>query len=290
MGNRQMTRNLHGLCLLIASFPTLLLAWGCASKNLESCWREGEVCIDGRGRDWSETPLHYLEDMKLSYGIANDDDSLFLVLTIRDYHTVRMLERRGLTLWFDVDCDNNKTLGVRYAEGASLHTEALRTGEDRPKRYTMKDFRQKHQPPGPKGEFSFLAGSEPPLLISKAGLKGLEAAAGCEEWIFCYEIRIPLRGGADGLVALNAVPGQEIEMGIEIGAASPAERRAAEARKEEMSKRRGGGPPGGGGGGGRGGGMGPGGQPGGGREGLMKSLDAKEIWISLKLAEKATTL
>ena len=270
----------------------LLLAVGCAHEPVKSRWIGSDLSVDGRGGDWSTVALHYHDKMKLSYGIVNDQNCLYVMIIVRDRHTERMINHRGLTVWFEADGGREKDFGIRYAGGKhSFRTFSGIAEEGRSPMHDPGMMRPPEPPPEPKGTFSLLTGRDTPRIIPEGGMQGVQAAAEKKGGVTCFELEIPLSCDPGRGFAFCAMPGSKVEVGFEIEAVSPEEREAIMAKMKKAAGRRGGG--GGRGGGGMRGGMGskgpPGGMPDGGRQALMKTLDAQEFWVEVTLAEGETS-
>ncbi len=84
---------LGGLCVAAA------LVSGCHDASVESVWRGDRViAIDGKKADWNGLGVYQFEDKKVYLGLANDAESLYLVLVSQN----REAMMQGLTRGFRV--------------------------------------------------------------------------------------------------------------------------------------------------------------------------------------------
>ena len=152
----------------------------------------------------------------------------------------------------------------------------------------------------PLGKFN-IQGDNTIDIISVNDNNDIEAKAGLNNGIFCYEFKIPLKNkNTSDKFVMNYKSGKNIKIGFEIAGISEEEKAQIMSKmKEKMSQRgskgdrggsgmsggRGGGMSGGRGGGRGGGGMG--GKPGGSSQNdMMKQFESQEFWATVKLAEE----
>ncbi len=254
-------------------FIVLLLSVACGNREFKSIWQDSEIIIDGDSEDWSSFPTQFVEEIKTVYSVVNTDSSLIVMLRFNDARFARMLERRGLTLWFDETCDEAKTLGIQYVN-------KLTNGGFGMNRQRNVDTYQEEEIK-PKGSFSIVDkdGSDE---ISVDLVKNVYAAADYQDGLFCFEYSLPLSSNIDELYTLTISEKKEIKLGFEISAIS-------DEMREKMKERMGGSGRGRGGnrgmrpgGGRRGGGM-AGGSRGGGMN--MRDFEAKELWFAILIAD-----
>lgn len=225
-----------------------------ARPRLESEWLSREIVVDGSLDEW-EGALRFVEGAKLSLGIHNDGEYLYLAVYSRNPQVVRQIALRGLELKLE---GKEEPLHIRFPVGlaeSGLRPPSRRGGdeaEDREPRGLEQDFAAS------LGTF-LLYGPGPgeSRRVATDGESGLLLRSRMERDEIHCEMRIPLAPGATSPLAVGAGPGSRITLSLE----SPREKR------DEIARGPGGAPPGGGppGMGGGGGGMGP--PPGGGMSG-----------------------
>ena len=110
------SRRAASLTMNIVFFVALLgmLAYsaGCGGRvDLESRWRSADVYIDGVNTEWSGATT-YFEDKKLSVGLQNDDEYLYVALFVGDPQTKAQIVMQGCTMWFDPSGEGEEEFGV----------------------------------------------------------------------------------------------------------------------------------------------------------------------------------
>ena len=140
----------------------------------------------------------------------------------------------------------------------------------------------------PRGRFA-IAQNNAITDLSVNDFPGVNAAAGLDRGLYCFEFSMALKKFPDVIHYLDVKTGGIISIGMEIAGVSEEDqeriKKEMEKSRESMGSGRGGGKPSGGrsGGGMRGGGgRGGGGMRGGGPQ--MPDMDGEEIWFTVKLA------
>lgn len=265
---------------------TALILLSSCSEKINSQWKTG-IEIDGQGQDWDGVPLQYNENLKIVYGIVNNEKSLNVIVRFNDPAIARQFAMRGVTLWFNDENKKDKQSGIHYkAENSWAPLSAGMRGRGQKTRGNETGQRMM---PLPSGNFTF-ARKDTLTGMPVSEMKGWQAAAGFADGLYTYEFQVPLERLADSTPYLNISGKQKIKVGLEIAAMTREERAAL---KEQMAGRddammagggrRGGGMSGGMRGAGRGG-RGASGGPSG--RGLRQDTGAKEMWITVTLAQK----
>ena len=258
------------------------MAPGCGEK-IESTWKTQFLTIDGNSQDWEGLPLQYQEDMKIVYGIVNDDATVNVVIRFNDERLARMFSMRGFTLWLNDEDSENKLIGIHYRDDSMRDRFMAERGDHNRER---NQGEQKYpDPQKPKGKFT-LAKNDSSTTIPLGDITAFEAAADSKDGIFCYEFSIPLTGTEGSVYYLNPSNQKTIKVGLEIVGMSEEEKENLKAEMEEQRKSRQGSDMGGRGRGGMKGGMRGSGMRGGGNRPQMPDLDGEEYWISVQLAKK----
>ena len=102
-----------------AGFFLLLLALinGCTSTlQLVSRWSENPVRMDANLGDWTDSTV-FIERDGIRYGVANDGEFLYLCLLSSKPNLGRQIVFRGMTIWFDPNGGEKKTIGIRFPIG-----------------------------------------------------------------------------------------------------------------------------------------------------------------------------
>lgn len=260
----------------------LVLSTGCGEK-IESTWKNQELTVDGNGQDWEGFPLQYHEDMKIVYGIVNDDATVNFMIRFNDESLARMFSMRGFTLWLNEEDEEQKQIGIHYRDDSMRH----RFMAERRDRYRERDQDEQisSELPKPKGKFT-LAKNDSLTIIPLRDIAAFEAAADSKDGIFCYEFSIPLTSAEGSPYYLNISNQKIIKVGLEIVGMSEEEKENLKAEMEERQKSMQGGDMGGRSRGGMKGGMRGGGKRGGGNRPQMPDMDGEEYWITVQLAVK----
>ncbi|MEE9117208.1 MAG: hypothetical protein V3U02_01260, partial [Calditrichia bacterium] len=205
------------------------------------------------GQDWEGFPLQYQEDMKIVYGIVNDDATVNFMIRFNDESLARMFSMRGFTLWLNEEDEEQKQIGIHYRDDSMRH----RFMAERRDRYRERDQDEQisSELPKPKGKFTL------------AKNDSLTSAEGSPYY-------------------LNISNQKIIKVGLEIVGMSEEEKENLKTEMEERQKSMQGGDMGGHGRGGMKGGMRGGGKRGGGNRPQMPDMDGEEYWITVQLAVK----
>lgn len=290
--------------------PWLLLAlWcaGCASFRIfeaDSRPVDQEMIIDGKTDDWIGK-LYVVEGERVSLGILNDNDYLYICLMAQDNETKSQILTNGLTVWLDPAGGQKKTLGIRYPVGISGDDNGTPggrgNGQDRPEGDKGQAMGGQ-KPTGHPGRYQghgdlrdmtqdipddmeiIRAGEKEPEKVKADSFKEAEFKILPSDGMLVYEFKIPLAETSGGEPAVGIKSGMKIGIGFETG------KPVTTGRTGGPEEGQGGGMPGGGMGGrggmgGMGGGMGSGGMGGVPRGGSMISEpDRLMIWTIVKLA------
>ena len=253
------------VCILFFVFFLALFHTGCTSLELKSQWKDREIVIDGKSKDWLGA-LYYFEDENISAGFFNDEDNLYVCIIAEAQVMRAQVMMQGLTVWFDPDGGKKKTFGIRYP--LMDRETMMRLREEGESREGMQEHFQESLT-----EMEILGpreGARKQIKIQDA--KGTEISLEASSGMLVYELKVPLVRTEHHPNFLLADPGDRIGMGLEIPKPD------MNALRQKM-----GGPPPGGGvppGGSRGG---FGGRPGGGR-GMSQFPGGLKVWIILQLA------
>jgi uncharacterized membrane protein YgcG len=100
--------------LYALTFLALLLAIdGCGGPKLKSTWTSEGIAVDGQDGEWSDMQF-YFSDERVTVGLANDAQHLYLYLNTADRGVQIQLLRRGFTVLFDAKGGNKASFGVRF--------------------------------------------------------------------------------------------------------------------------------------------------------------------------------
>ncbi|MDH5745115.1 MAG: hypothetical protein OEZ52_16355 [Candidatus Aminicenantes bacterium] len=241
---------------------------GCGLFEMDSKWRDRDIAIDGKSDDWLNAMM-YLEEERISLGLLNDDNFLYICMIVDDPFIRGQIVRQGFELWFNPGGGKKKVFGIRFPIGmmeAEMPPEEVRAkdvpmkldrGEQDPERLDQVLRRQ-------MDELEILGpGKDESLRMPVEKAKGIEVKIEVASGVVIYELKVPLHLSEDLPFAIGAKAGDLIGVRLKI----------PKMDFGQVRRRMGGGmgmP--GGGRGGMGGGMGGMGMPGGMRPQLPKPL------------------
>jgi hypothetical protein len=221
----------------IVIFVVGIRSWGCTPQQQElvSHWATDPVTVDGRGDEWVDIALNRVEAADLSWGIMNDSDNLYFLLVTWNGVLAHSIENDGVTLWFDGKGGKAKDFGVHVSSATSTDGGTMAA--------------------------TILAKGKARLAANQTN--GPAAAAGRQDRLWSYEVRVPMSLDPAATQAIKVTPGTKLAIGVEMTAPEMPEK-AGMSESPVRGERRG---PGGGmggpmGGGGMGGPMGGGGMGG----------------------------
>lgn len=193
----------------------LALVAGCGGADLESKWLDREVVVDGASPEWWGATT-YFEEEKLSVGLLNDGEFMYVALFVAEARTQAQILAHGCTVWFDPSGDKSETFGVHYPIGVALGGGSRPTREDggMPRMSPLDaDSLVKVLAEGPK--ILEVLGPEPGELHTQ-GIKdnGIEVALRLQETSLIYELKIPLAVDEAHPYGVGAEPGAKIGVGL----------------------------------------------------------------------------
>lgn len=198
---------------VLALGPALASCGG--TVELKSTWCDREVLVDGRNTEWAGALTDFPEQ-RITVGVMNDDDFLYLGLFVGDERTRRMAMMGGFTIWFDDAGADESRRGIRYPVGpdpAEWREDA--SGE-----------RGEHRRPPGAGEGVASVGGELEILgpdeegrrrVRAPEVPGVEVAVKPYDTSLAYELRVPLAREDRQEFGVGAGPGQTIGVTVTIG-------------------------------------------------------------------------
>jgi hypothetical protein len=99
---------------------SLILVSGCRSMKSEkqdadsqtAIWQKQPLVIDGSDSDWVKPLAYYDRKEKISYGVSNDKDNIYLMLSTRDPMEQQKILQGGMTVWINKQAQKDETAGV----------------------------------------------------------------------------------------------------------------------------------------------------------------------------------
>ena len=247
------TRSLFSWLMLLSG---LAVVAGCGRSTIESRWRDREITIDGRDAEWQNARV-MLEDASVGMGLMNDDEYLYLTLSMMDRAIQAQIMRQGFIVWFDSRGGKKKRFGIRFPLG--MQEMAMAGKGERPQGMGMGGMGRDGTPTAEqlKAMFERLVwapemeilgpGKNQQQRVGFAGSEEIQLEMGYENGRMVYELRVPFATNPHGI-------GADAKLTIGLGFETPELDMAA--LRQRMGGRGGGMPGGGMGGGMRGGRMG----------------------------------
>jgi hypothetical protein len=171
-----------------------LLLSGCNMSEIQSTFRDREVIINGKdeGSEW-EGAKYFFEARKVTLGLLNDEEYLYIRLSSRDRAVQRYFMAQGFTLWFDPLSKRAKSFGIQFPVGiwrimSSMGSE-MQPGQNADSEKLQKildDSLKEFEIIGPnKKEFRT-------MLVSRAGEVGISIKMDVTKGNMVYELKMPL--------------------------------------------------------------------------------------------------
>lgn len=223
------------------------LFYSCSTLEITSYWRDREVKIDGDNKEW-EGKTWIIKDLKnVLIGFMNDENYLYLSLTISDRVLQRQIVMRGLTVWFDRNGGNEKKFGVHYPLGMDSRDMPMERRspiwDEEHERDTMPIFFEKFS-----DELDILTPTENEhhrMQMQETG--GIDIALHFSQGLLVYEMKVPMVYKGPQPYGIGTTAGSVIGVGIEMirndlpGGKGERSMRRGEAGRGGYSGRRGGG-------------------------------------------------
>ena len=274
---RIFTGRLHAMSFILFLLTFFLV--GCSKLELDSGWRERQITVDGRNDDWLGTMM-YFEKEKVSLGLLNDENFMYICLIAEDQLIRNQVMRQGFTLWFDSDGGKKKTFGIKFPIG--MQPGEMQERRMRPGGVPMKERRDEQDPErfrqtlrGQMAELEILGpGKDESIRMPLEKAKGINVNVRVSSGMLVYEIKVPLERSEEYPYAVGAKAGSSVGIGLE----------TSKFKRQNVRRSMGGRMPGGGGRGGMGGMSGGRGMRGSGMRPQMP--EPLKIWAIVQLASK----
>ena len=205
---------------LILFLLTFFLA-GCGLFEVDSKWRDREIVIDGKSGDWLNAML-YFEEERISLGLLNDDNSLYVCMIVDDPFIRGQIIRQGFELWFDPKDGKKKIFGIKFPLGM---LEPEKPPEDtEAKKVPLKPGRSEQEPENigqalrrQMDELEILGpGKDESQKMPVEKAEGIEVKIEIASGMIVYELKVPLQLSEEFPFAINAEPGDLIGVRLEV--------------------------------------------------------------------------
>lgn len=195
------------LFIVIISFLTII---GCGNVKLSSQWKDHDIEIDGKIDDWRDE-LTYISKKKISVGLLNDDNFLYICLICGEPSLQMQVMTQGLIIWFDPHGGKEKTAGIKFPVGINKKDVEDIQYRMRPDTYEiLNSFYET------LNEIEILQQGEqrgPRRPVEK--LKGLAAHAELKFGVLVCELKIPLEHKDEYSFSIGRENPFELGIGLE---------------------------------------------------------------------------
>ncbi len=202
--------------LLILIVPLCVLN-GCVDTVIHSAWKDHEIVVDGKDNDWP--PEAMIKEKNVAFGICNDNENLYMCLSITDKITKAQLMglfKQDFCVWIDtatgMEYKRFRNFGIRFSNNSAFMDEDLISKT----RYlqvqsfqVIADEMMSHltiqvmQNLCPVASLVEAKGIDSAISVSKNGRQ------------LIYELKIPLLKNAEHPYAIGAVAGKPLYIGLE---------------------------------------------------------------------------
>ncbi len=165
-----------------------IAAQGCGSAvEVASIAPSAPILIDGKSDDWAGHLLYYRND-KLTLGVSNDAQFLYLCVMSSDQSVYRSILMRGLTVWFDTTAGKGKYFGMRYP--LDIAPPDMETNRDELPGSMDEMMKRRAEEATKLAVVGAKKDARTEILLP--GKFGLDARIGYKPGVFIYEMKVPL--------------------------------------------------------------------------------------------------
>lgn len=97
--------------LLLIILPLILAA--CSGVSEISSYKADKIVLDGNDKDW-EGKTTYLKDDNMLFGVQNDKENLYIMISTLDRQRQFQIIRTGMIFWFDPEGGSSHKYGLRF--------------------------------------------------------------------------------------------------------------------------------------------------------------------------------
>ncbi|MDP2885290.1 MAG: hypothetical protein Q8P51_09755 [Ignavibacteria bacterium] len=186
---------------------------GCGSSlQLTSKWSEHKIQIEGDLKEWSDSALFVQKD-DIRCGVMNDNEFLYVCVISSKPNLGRQVMFRGMTVWFDPNGGEKKTLGIRFPIGMGGRDIMTRPEGDEG---GQRGYRVEAMERQALNEFEYVGPTEMDLQrVSRLQGQGVEMHLTSTPERFVYQLRVPLAYSSAHPYAVESRPGAPIGVGFE---------------------------------------------------------------------------
>ncbi|MDP2983261.1 MAG: hypothetical protein Q8O92_08030 [Candidatus Latescibacter sp.] len=254
---------------------------------MQSTWCDRRIAIDGvdNGDEWANARKSF-DEQKITVGMYNNDETVFILLSTSDQRIQRQLLAFGLTLWLDEYGGSAKVLGLRFPLGmknpGGSSGGGLNTRRGNQMDAALESIQDNLELIGPELYTRSI------ISVNEAQKYGIQCRIGSAQGKLVYELQYPLQRTDSCPYGISEKKVMKVGIGIETGRIDFSQER------QQLKERSGGGRSSSGSRGGTGGSSGSGssrkgggsGSSGGSRGSGGMVVDPFEMGVKAKLAER----
>ena len=198
-------KNLRAYGILAAA--TMLVA-GCGTTEIASHWRSDELVFLAPGSRWPASASTF-DDRRMTGTVCNDSEYIYIGLRTTNLDMQKLLQREGITWWFDGDGGSKKKFGIHYP--VTLPRQSPQPGKD--EWDAAPAFAEHGSNAKSPTELELFTGENEHRRMSILATGGIEAGFHRERDTLVYELRVPLNAGAAHPFGIGASGGAVIGLG-----------------------------------------------------------------------------
>jgi hypothetical protein len=181
---------------------------GCGTSEIVSRWRSNEFVFLAPGSRWPASASTF-DDRRIPGTVCNDSEYIYIGLRTTNPDVQKLLQREGITWWFDGDGGSKKRFGIHYP--LTLPRQRPRPGEgegDAATAFGERGFNAKSPT-----ELELFTGENEHQRMSLLATGGIDAGFHRERDTLVYELKVPLNAGATHPFGIGARWGAVIGLG-----------------------------------------------------------------------------
>jgi hypothetical protein len=211
---------------LLILFSTAMLISACSSETYISHWDENNISIDGNQKEWFNR-LKYIEDEKISLGVYNNDENLYLCFTTDDKLKIMQIMNMGMTVWLIPGDSDVRPRGIKYPQ----RSEDFELGKMREKRLIgyerdyLKNLLEVNEQK--QTEVQIVNWEDYSLYIYPINSgSGINIKLGENRQQLVYEISIPIGEDSSSDFSIALLPGDDLTIGFKTSTYGRPQRRS----------------------------------------------------------------
>ena len=210
--------------LALIIFSAVFFIIGCGMNELDSVWCDRKITVNGidDGTEWKNA-RYFLDFEAVTFGLLNDENTLYLMLSTRNQGIQRQITARGFTVWFDEKGEKKKNYGIRFPVGMKLPKGEIAENKEINDKGNKPDSsvnpaRANEMLDAMQNEIEIIGpgkGNVLKMSIAEAQNGGIICRIGNNQGNMVYELQIPIRRTDSALYGITTTGVQTIGIGLE---------------------------------------------------------------------------